>query len=615
MGKATRLKKERADAQRQLQLRLCGYDDRPFLVATSLGNTILDPNSKVYVRVGEKQVIEKSVSDLKEGEQVIYEKSGIDLGEHRETIDTKLREGRRFRAAASELFVELTDGSTTRFRVELLGGVSEKSESWPDSLTSDDSFKAKIKFEGADLAVDQYREAAETVHNELERNSARFNLRVVTEAHIRNGWLTGNVIAPLAFEKVFSALAEISPGIGRLTESGAFKKAYKLYIAMKESIAQRLTKIMHGSSHAEHTEEKPRSVSFLDADARRELDEIVNSFADNLSTVYAVATVFSKRQLKKTEVSEPQFNTPKLRKGVTTKKPIELELEVLTSDTILKRTPVLSDVVGYILDYYRKMKFPDQSSSSMKEIVGYSKDALIELFGYAGFKDHITWAIAKMKEAGLDTYSYGQDRFDVEPQCAAFSKGLYQSLLSGEMDGWFGLEQGATMRLVKEYARCIAAKPLESLYVIHLSNLIQYLENNDRDTRQARNEYETAAKLSSRKGYHRGAEYLTPMCMARELVGNRGSIDELLREGCIDDREALVLISQSDYNQLDLLFERLIRQHPDLFNLRSDKFLFKSERDQILRGMALLRIYNRVMSIITGGREEEFIRVVGRTSS
>ncbi|HLC68195.1 MAG TPA: hypothetical protein VJH24_00005, partial [Candidatus Bilamarchaeaceae archaeon] len=520
MGRASRLKAERRDTEKREMRRIAEIDDRPLMVVTSLGNTILSPDSRVFVRVSDNQYVQKTASDLKEGEQVIYAKEGIDIEQHRSTMDSLLMQGRKYRNAMASLFAETSEGYTTKFRVELLRGPVEQPMRWPSELTLDQMLLERVIRNKADLTPEMYELAAETIHAKLLTKLAGKEIQVVSLAHVQNGWLAGNVIAPRHFKDVFEALGDISPGLARLLLSPDFERDYHIYLAMRLSISLRLTNIMEGKGTSPAAKPKP-SHSHLDEEARRELDEVVEYFGDSISRRHAIASVVRVEPVRKSQEIEMEKNKERLRKGVVTRKPDDVEIEVLTPTDIMKMRGILVDYAEEISELYSDIKNPqievggkslnkERDRYEYIEFLNLAIDYLIAKLGYENERANLDWAFQKMDEVGLVRSAFGRRNKDPEyvAMLEKLANQMYQSLISGEFDIYLGLEQGSLLKIMKAFGKNANVAPREFVYSRALRELKAYYLELGKDTTRVQKEIDLTDKLLARKGYP--GSYHTP---------------------------------------------------------------------------------------------------------
>jgi hypothetical protein len=571
-------------------------DERPLLVVTSLGNSILERNSLVFVKVGKNTFARKAAEDLREGEKIIFEKEGINVQERIKEINGLLTQGRRYRNAMASLFVETSQGYTTRFRAELIGGAFGN-PLWPNELSSQAQLLEMMMRNGNELL----ELAAETIHVELTRKL--IGAKPVTLEHIRNGWLTGAVIAPRNFKEVFVALGKLSCGLSKLAGTPEFKRHYHVYLAMKESIIQSLNNEMCETGN-KRSDTKKRSLGskWLGPEERAELDEIRKFFAEDLNVKYAIASVVSTKPIKPVLRSEVERNKERLRKGIVTKKPEDFDFQVISPVESEKRVVIIQDLMNETLKIFLPRQYPEHLENQyFKEhildiVIGYLQEKL----GYEGFMDRVERDIERMKKAGIETAGFEKEFLDhnLHAQGKRYAQEIYSMALNGTMDKEFDLEPGSFLKLFRELANRLASSSEDGEYITTLNRLKNFYSRGGKDTRKIREEKEATQKKIDKTGLKNS--FMTSRQVYYNAVHQLGGMQEVIKRGITTQKEYVTVQISLDEEKIDEIADK-IYNNLNKFN-RKGRFSFPEnqrirakEKQRILKEMDLVEVNRRIM--------------------
>jgi len=591
-------------------------DRRPLFISTSLGNTILPRDSAVFVKIGDDTFTRKAAEDLREGEKVLYEKEGIDYEQERERIDTLLGQGRKYRNAMSSLFIHTEQGYTTTFLARLLRGALERPGEWPEELSQNPQLISRMLNGSAVLSDAMRNMAAQTIHSTLSANLDAW-AKAVTVEHIENGWLTGKVIAPRDFKEVFWALGRLAPGLVELLGTPGFERDYWMYRAMRLSISLRLSAIMTGNGNGPAAAPKAKNpdTPYLDADARQELDQIVDFFAQEVDSRFAVASVVSVKPMKPAEGPGEEKNGERLRKGIVAKKPDYFGPQLIGITELQRRLVVLNAHIAKALDVFKAKRHPERmpSASSPKDeredyIYSFLPQSVMEHLGMEEREKDLTWAMERMRRAGVDFGDYFASQLDPEVLRRSREYGLeaYRALLDGTIDGWCGLEPGSVLSLFKTQTAYASALPREVHYEFTLSHFQGLLMHKREGTVSPRLEEEMhrAEGVLKRKGCW-GEPGFLPERSIWNFTEHFGSLEELMEQGVIAKADVDTIIYGADDRELDrihlkmegALLERLgfskkaKREHEDL---RMRTTIFADEKEALLQRMGLLETATKI---------------------
>jgi hypothetical protein len=578
-------------------------DDRPILVVTSLGNSILQRDSLVFVQVGEKTFARKAAEDLREGEKVLFEKEGIDIKTHKERLDGILSQGRKYRNAMLSLFVEIEDGFTPRFRTELVSG-AYGNPNWPKEL-SNEARLVELILRNNTPESEQMRElAAQTIHDELERRLV--NARIVSLNHIRDNWLTGNVIAPRSFIEVFKALELLSPGLPKLLETTDFKQDYWMYRAMRQSISLRLSNIIKGDGRSTTDRSKMPRGPHLDEEARRELDEILDFFAGDISSRYAVASVVSTKAVKSSMQNEAERNKESLMRGIVTKKTDELDYQIISPEEIEKRKTVLSEITDEIMVLFFSEHHPEvyDNQDYCSFVLSLTVDHIMEIFGYEGYMDRLRRATDKMKKAKIDTYDFIAKFMDSKIQADGmrYAREIYALACNGSLDMKFGLEKGTVLKMFTTLCSYVSAGFEEGAYNNQLARCEEYLLSKGLDVKGIEAEKKANQRILDKKGLRRS--FITSRGIYKDMIGQLGGWKEAITAGITTQNEYAIMRGSSNNKEIDRIVdevhERLGRlQGIDNFTLVAvENWIRAEEKEAVLVEAGFFEADRKIRKVI-----------------
>jgi len=558
-------KKSKLHGKERIKIRSVPIDDRPLLIVTSLGNSILTRDSKVLVKIGENTFTRKAVEDLREGEKVLYEKEGIDYEKEREKIDELLGQGRKYRNSMASLFFQTSKAHTPIFRVELLRGIFSRPDEWPEELSSDPGLIKGVIDNNGELPAELGKMAAETIHKRL-CSALDEGTRPVTMEHIENGWLTGKVIAPRGFKEVFWALGKHASGLVDLLGTPVFERDYWMYRAMRLSLSLRLSTIMKGNGKGIAAEQPPKNpdTPYLDEEARRELDQIVEFFAEDVDTKFAVASVVSVKPVKPTAMAEK--NGLVLRKGVVVKKPDTFDSEIIGIHELEKRIAILGEVIGRALDVYRykchpEYAFKQDGMEEDKDAFAFSfvPQAVFEKIGYEGREEGLKRSMERVKRAGIDAKDFFTQYLGPEiiQRSREYGDEAYKLILSGTLDEWCGLERGTILGAFKKVAAYDSALPKESEYMHYLLGLLTYFGHNgiDSEAKRLNKEIEIVEEIIEKKGFN--GHFKTTRSAIREFTEHYGGLSLLVENGLITEWEAEIVSAGISEHQMESIFWKM----------------------------------------------------------
>lgn len=122
-----------------------------YVVSTTMGDTVLEPNASTYVKITNREYLEKTVPDLKPGDMVLFEKPFTTT--EVEDVDPFLTKSPRY-AKAKELLHEVNSRGeyVPVLRCMLIRGLAKR------GVISYKDLENRILQEGADFSDSRDRE-------------------------------------------------------------------------------------------------------------------------------------------------------------------------------------------------------------------------------------------------------------------------------------------------------------------------------------------------------------------------------------------------------------------------------------------------------------------------
>ncbi|HID72768.1 TPA: hypothetical protein EYP38_02395 [Candidatus Micrarchaeota archaeon] len=263
-----------------------------------------------------------------------------------------------------------------------------------------------------------------------------------------------------------------------------FGRDYRLYRAMRLSIAGRLSNVIAGK---QSNGGKPKQVgaSHLDEEARRELDEVVKSFAELIAPNYGMATVLKVKEVKKKKEKEAaERNKERLKRGVVTEKPEELDMEVIETEELHVRAAILQDFMDNIAVTFRSKKSFEGKEILMDEDLEEEQENIWitsymrEYFGYETHCDILKRSVERAKKRGMDLTPFMDA--ELEPglleRRRKNAREFYDWIMGGEADKAFGVEDGTCIEIAKIYIRHVSITAAGIGYNIMLNEAYTWLQ-------------------------------------------------------------------------------------------------------------------------------------------
>ena len=170
-------------------------------ISTTAGNSIVNGDSRVYMRISGDTYVREKGKNLQRGDMIVYEKQFVDK-ELGEVEDYLMSEDPRYVRAKGGLFEQNSNGIyVPRLRTGIWRAAPNDIKAYPD-------FDGRVLMEGSsDFEPDDYREMTGVVQEALEIDYQNGGPEPVTGSAVR-GWLK-DTVAPADW-RMFRALTRIN---------------------------------------------------------------------------------------------------------------------------------------------------------------------------------------------------------------------------------------------------------------------------------------------------------------------------------------------------------------------------------------------------------------------
>jgi len=257
-------------------------DKTKIFIETASADAVVDPNQRVYVKVGTHELsgyVEKLAKDIHEGDRIVVRRNCIN-----KTVDDILpilRKGSiRYSFAEDQLYRIKGESRVPLLRALLLEGLAKQSE---------EDLEAKIMQEEKDFTPEQYASFADSVYNVLKKQVPEKKL--VTKQTIRD-WLKGKTLAPQDWDNL-TYLTEINPKLAELVDESKgklnFRSSYDFVVQTRRVVMKRLLG-MGTTENGEETKQTQKNSQKYDLETGIVVDQVIDP-VDSTTTASRVTKV------------------------------------------------------------------------------------------------------------------------------------------------------------------------------------------------------------------------------------------------------------------------------------------------------------------------------------
>ncbi len=285
--------------------------EKKLLVKTTLGNTILDLESRVDVYLNKDMYLQKQALDLNPNDVVLYKNEYIEAPLKK--VDGILDGSPRYLHAKNKVLEKNSENKYIPvLRTELWRGILKGKGAYHESLES-----IIRKENEEDFTATEYDEATEFIYNLVNKEGL--------ERRIKN-WLRGNIYAPQDWS-IFHRLARINPMFKEFDKDytgldGRYYN-YKLFVTTRRVIMSTLAKRTGRKFKAASIESELESEGRWRLRLGNEIDLVVKTLLGDKETEYSPARILDIEELKprhrlNREVRKDSHH--KLSRGILTSK-------------------------------------------------------------------------------------------------------------------------------------------------------------------------------------------------------------------------------------------------------------------------------------------------------
>lgn len=342
------------------------------LVCTTAGNTLLDGESKTYLRVSGNSFVRQKAKNLKRGNMILFHKEYVDktLGEVEEYL---MQEDDRYVEAKERIFERNRNGIyVTRLRTGLWRGASNRIRNAYSNL------EEKIVLETDDFDQNDYREMNRIIYTSLERDHQRGGPEPVVYS-TRMNWLK-DTMAPADWS-MFRALATINQDFEefyndfRTSNENAFSlssnlyNAYKLLVGIRQGI---MRYIARRKGHGEGGGVSSRGNRRLSLEP--EIDIVLRYVIDEIDDQRIAVAVTDVRRIEYQIGVGHDTRGIKLSSGVLTDKERPRDINVKTLLDIVVEEDIISEYIDISLyKYMKKRCYEEGIAGNLEELYVMAK--------------------------------------------------------------------------------------------------------------------------------------------------------------------------------------------------------------------------------------------------
>lgn len=406
------------------------------LISTTMGNTLMDSNSQVYVHIVGDEYARKPASEVRSGEMVLFKKEYV-----RTTLDDVvpvLERSPRYAIARNNLFEQNSHGIYVPvLRTELWRGLFDM-EGVQRTAELEDRIVLNI-----DDFTDEYSPKKAAIHRAVMTNS---NLQI-SDSSVYH-WLKGDIIAPRNWD-IFRVFEQINPVFSNFDSSnrsmgGRFYQ-YKLYVTLHQGIMRYLAECKgegigpQGNNDGNgEGEDSPANGGTFQINMAPEIRLVMDEFMKDINEQHALARVTANRIVGKKGLSKDE-DGPKLSKGVCSGRPSGVAIREKTIYEILNEKNVLNELfIHMTVNYIRNTVDPmTRSVAYLDEAKLTSQGVLTRYPDCPSFvKD--SWNRQKSKSSYPNLKNHLDNLI-----CQTF-----YGIQSGKYDSNLNLQEGTTANLI-----------------------------------------------------------------------------------------------------------------------------------------------------------------------
>ncbi len=401
------------------------------LVKTTLGNTILDLETRVNVHVKDDIYLQKEAIDLNGSELVVFQKEYIQTT--LDEVEPYLELSPRYMHAKKQINEQDSQGKfIPLLRTELWRGLLKK------QCRYDASLEEIIKKEAQeDFNENEYNKAIGDISNLLDNEGIE-----ISTASIRN-WLKGEIYCPREW-RIFTALSMINPVFREFDETNRSYDGkhynYKFFVIARQTIMRYLAKMKGEELKIRANVDDVADSNHYNIRLNEEIDSVVKSLMEEKGKDYALARITGiemlhpKHPWNKEVRKNPEH---KLSKGILYRKSADLEIKSKDMNEFFKDFAIINSTFSSAFDIYLNTKYKEKCGEfSVKDeegnIIRYQEG--IKQFLLHKYNEPQNYVASYAYERMKDYLS--KDSLRLLEEASSY---IIDAVFSGEMDNAFDL--------------------------------------------------------------------------------------------------------------------------------------------------------------------------------
>ncbi|MBI5061508.1 MAG: hypothetical protein HZB67_04310 [Candidatus Aenigmarchaeota archaeon] len=423
--------------------------DEKYLVSTTMGDTLIDTNSDMYVHLAKRGLIKKKPYDVNPGERVLFGKPFASTT--LEDVEPVLHKSPRYEYSQAVMHEKNSEGAyIPKFRAYLIRGLSQT------GVISLGNLEKKIlKEDGHDFTAEEYETMGKAVLGLIEeRGYERSGLAV-------ENWLRGYTLAPSDWG-ILRALKCINPDFEDFRQYDESETSmyfnYRLYVTVRQG-AMRYLNNCRGTPGQDQDNEEPgqKRISLTPI-----YQIIFDHFMKDLGLSYAAARVNSIRKLKNPrQIDHEKHTNPHLCNGVIQRLPEGLGFFLKDYLEAWNQKYVLGSYFKTAINGYGPLDSEVEWDSSSRKLLEKTpeipkifmmNELMPEIFKYFGesLDPQLDSRKCKLTEEEFSPFS---GALDMHLASKDFVKKVMDALLEGKMDSYFKFDRGTMLQLIEAVVR------------------------------------------------------------------------------------------------------------------------------------------------------------------
>lgn len=404
-----------------------------YLVATTLGDSLMDSDSETYVQVSPRSYLRKKIADLNVGDMVLYDKAQTRT--EIEDVEPYFPRSPRYALAREVLHEKNSEGQyIPRLRTLLTRGLSER------GVISSDDLERRLLHETEDFSKEEYKAMTEYVSDVLTSNGFSRGEGTIEK------WLSGETLAVSPKEwEIYAALAkDVNPEFSEFRpheqDNMSMYFNYQTYVKTR-SVVMRVLNKFKGTGGSDDENGSPPHERFITLSPEFQiiLQHFINERGGDDEQFASARVTSLNKILKSRQVKYVRETNPRLGDGVVSQRLEKLDGSLVDYKGVLESLEVLQ---GYIGAFIEDFTTPEFGFSRSKK---YSLSHVVLPFLAEKFGEDLDSVLLELKNhAKINPATSGS----IFPSFAEFVSGAF---LDRSIDTAFNYTPGTAISLLEQY--------------------------------------------------------------------------------------------------------------------------------------------------------------------